>query len=138
MPDHAADAGTLMQHAEIAMHRAKRTTTTTTSSCVVYAPELNLHCPERLGLMAELRAAIEHDQLLLHFQPKGRIATRNVIGAEALVRWNHPRYGLLAPERFIVAVEYTGLINPLSEWVLDQALRECQRAHSAGFAYGSA
>jgi len=128
MPDHAADAGTLMQHAEIAMYRAKRTT----SSCVVYAPELNLHSPERLGLMAELRAAIEHDQLLLHFQPKGQIATRNVIGAEALVRWNHPRYGLLAPERFIVAAEHTGLINPLSEWVLSRALGECQRARACG------
>lgn len=130
MPDHAADADTLMQYAEIAMYRAKRNT----SSCVVYTPQLNPHSPERLGLMAELRDAVEQDQLLLHFQPKGQIATRNVLSAEALVRWKHPRHGLLAPDRFIVAAEHTGLIAPLTKWVLGRALMECRRAREAGIA----
>ncbi|MDA8363259.1 MAG: EAL domain-containing protein [Gammaproteobacteria bacterium] len=127
MPDHAADVDTLMQQADIAMYRAKRTT----SSYVIYAPELKQHSHERLGLMAELRDAIERDQLLLHFQPKGCIDTRHVAGTEALVRWQHPRHGLLAPERFITMAEHTGLIVPLSEWVLRRALGECRQARAA-------
>ena len=127
MPDHAADVDTLMQQADIAMYRAKRTT----SSYVIYAPELKQHSHERLGLMAELRDAIERDQLLLHFQPKGCIDTRHVAGTEALVRWQHPRHGLLAPERFITMAEHTGLIVPLSEWVLRRALNECRQARAA-------
>ena len=127
MPDHAADVDTLMQQADIAMYRAKRTT----SSYVIYTPELKQHSHERLGLMAELRDAIERDQLLLHFQPKGCIDTRRVAGTEALVRWQHPRHGLLAPERFITMAEHTGLIVPLSEWVLRRALNECRQARAA-------
>ena len=128
MPEHANDADTLLQRADIAMYRAKHMA----SDYAVYAPEFNLHSPERLGLMAELRDAIEQNRLLLHFQPKVELKTGRIVGTEALVRWQHPRLGLLPPDKFILAAEQTGLIGPLTRWVLTDALNHCQRARSEG------
>lgn len=128
LPEHADNADTLLQRADIAMYQAKHTA----SGYAVYMPEYNRHNPERLGLMAELRNAIEHDQLLLHFQPKVDLATGRIVGTEALVRWQHPRLGLLAPDRFIAAAEPTGLIGPLTRWVLIAALSHCQSASREG------
>jgi diguanylate cyclase (GGDEF)-like protein len=122
MPEHADDADMLLQRADIAMYRAKRMA----SDYAVYAPEFNPHSPERLGLMAELRDAIEQDQLLLHFQPKLELKTGRIVGTEALVRWQHQRLGMVPPDKFIVAAEQTGLIAPLTRWVLIDALRHCQ------------
>ncbi len=122
MPDHAIDPDGLMQRADIAMYRAKRMA----SGFVLYAPEFDPHSPERLGLMAELRDGIERGQLLLHLQPKIEIATGRIVGAEALVRWQHPRRGLLAPDIFIGAAEHTGLMAPLTRWILTDALNHCQ------------
>jgi diguanylate cyclase (GGDEF)-like protein len=124
MPEHADDADTLLQRADIAMYRAKRMA----SDYAVYTPELNLHSPERLGLMAELRDAIEQNQLLLHFQPKLELKTGRIVGNEALVRWQHPRLGMIPPDKFILAAEQTGLIGPLTRWVLIDALSHCQGA----------
>ena len=124
MPEHATDADTLLQRADIAMYRAKRMAT----GYALYAPDYDPHSPERLGLMAELRDAIEHDQLVLHFQPKVEIANRRIVGAEALVRWQHPRRGLLQPDKFIGIAEPTGLMAPLTRWVLTEALSHCQDA----------
>lgn len=128
VPEHATDADTLLQHADIAMYRAKRMA----SGYAVYSPKYNAHSPERLGLMAELRDAIERNQLLLHFQPKVEIRTGFTVGTEALVRWQHPRLGLLMPDKFISAVEYTGLMKPLTRWVLSNALNHCQTASDEG------
>ena len=128
MPEHANDADTLLQRADIAMYRAKKMA----SDYAVYSPEFNPHSPERLGLMAELRDAIEQNQLVLHFQPKVEIKTGRIIGNEALVRWQHPRLGLLSPDKFIVAAEQTGLIGPLTRWVLTDALTHCQGACREG------
>ena len=128
MPEHADNADTLLQRADIAMYRAKQMA----SGYAVYTPEYDRRSPERLGLMAELRAAIEGGQLLLHFQPKVVIATRRIVGSEALVRWQHPRLGLLAPDKFILAAEQTGLIGPLTRWVLIDALSHCQGARREG------
>ena len=128
MPEHAGDADTLLQRADIAMYRAKQMA----SGYAVYTPEYDRRSPERLGLMAELRAAIEGDQLLLHFQPKVEIKTGCIVGTEALVRWQHPRHGLLMPDKFIVAAEQTGLIGPLTRWVLTDALNKCQGARREG------
>ncbi len=119
MPEHADNADMLLQRADIAMYRAKRMA----SDYAVYAPEFNLHSPERLGLMAELRDAIEQEQLLLHFQPKLELKTGRIVGTEALVRWQHPRLGMVPPDKFIMAAEQTGLIAPLTRWVLVDALR---------------
>jgi EAL domain-containing protein (putative c-di-GMP-specific phosphodiesterase class I) len=121
MPEHANDADKLLQLADIAMYRAKKMA----SGYAIYEPRYNLHSMERLGLMAELRDAIEQDQLLLHFQPKLEIRTNRVVGLEALVRWQHPRLGLLYPDKFITIAEPTGLINPLTNWVLTEALNYC-------------
>ena len=128
MPEHADDADTLLQRADIAMYRAKQMA----SDYVVYAPEFNPHSPEKLGLMAELRDAIEQDQLLLHFQPKLDLKSGRIVGNEALVRWQHPRLGLLFPDKFIKAAEQTGLIGPLTRWVLIDALTHCQGGRREG------
>jgi EAL domain-containing protein (putative c-di-GMP-specific phosphodiesterase class I) len=76
--------------------------------------------------MAELRDAIEREQLVLHYQPKIDLRTGRPVAAEALVRWQHPRNGLLMPDQFIEACERTGLIKALTRWVLETAMRECR------------
>jgi len=128
MPDHADNADMLLQQADIAMYRAKQMA----SDYAIYTPKYNLHSPERLGLMAELRDAIEQNQLLLHFQPKVELKTGRIVGTEALVRWQHPRLGLVPPDKFILAAEQTGLIGPLTRWVLIDALTHCQGARREG------
>ncbi len=128
VPEHASDAGTLMQRADIAMYRAKQMA----SGYALYTQEFDSHSPERLGLMAELRDAIGNDQLLLHFQPKVAIKTGQIIGSEALVRWQHPRHGLLMPDHFITTAERTGLMEPLTDWVLTDALTRCTAAQEEG------
>ncbi len=127
-PDSASDADALLQQADIAMYRAKQLA----SGYAIYSPEHDPHSPERLGLMAELRDAIDKNQLLLYFQPKVRIDTSEVVGTEALVRWQHPRNGLLTPDKFIETAEHTGLMTPLTRWVLTDALNHCQQARSEG------
>ena len=128
MPEHADNADTLLQRADIAMYRAKQMA----SDYAVYAPELNPHSPERLGLMAELHDAIDQDQLLLHFQPKVDLKTRRIVGVEALVRWQHPHLGLLFPDKFIPDAEKTGLIGPLTHWVMIDALNYCKQSRPDG------
>ncbi len=128
LPEHANDADTLLQRADIAMYGAKRMA----SGYAIYAPRNDPYSSERLSLMAELREAIERNQLLLHFQPKVEIATGRIVGTEALVRWQHPRHGLLMPDRFITTAERTGLISPLTRWVLADALGHCQGACHEG------
>lgn len=120
-PGHASDADSLMQRADVAMYRAKQTG----GGFEVYASEYDPHNPRRLALMAELREAIDHDQLLLHYQPQIDIQTGRAVAAEALVRWQHPRDGLLMPDRFIATAERTALIKPLTHWVLAMALHQC-------------
>lgn len=128
MPEHADSTHMLLQAADIAMYHAKHMA----SNYAVYEPKYNLNTPEKLGLMAELREAIERNQLLLHFQPKLELSTNRIIGVEALVRWEHPRLGLLYPDQFILAAEQTGLISPLTGWVLEEALRYSQSENLKG------
>jgi len=77
-------------------------------------------------LRADLRHAIQHDQLLLHYQPQVDLTTGHIVQVEALVRWQHPQHGLLFPDQFVPLAEQTGLIRPLSLWVLNTVLRQCQ------------
>jgi EAL domain-containing protein (putative c-di-GMP-specific phosphodiesterase class I) len=93
-------------------------------SYAVYDPKLDQHSPQRLTLVAELRHAIDADQLVLHYQPTVNLKMRQITSAEALVRWQHPQYDLLSPDDFIPMAERTGLIKPLTLWVLDHALRQ--------------
>lgn len=119
LPDHADLPDVLLQRAEIAMYRAKKMA----SGYAIYTPEYDRRSPERIGLMAELRQAIDSGQLLLQFQPQVDIQSNHVVGSEALVRWQHPRLGLLPPDKFILAAEQTGLVGPLTRWVLIEALK---------------
>ncbi len=120
-PQHAADADGLLQHADVAMYHAK----STGSLHAVYDPEFDPHSPQRLALLGELRQAIDVGELVLHYQPKIELQTGHVVGAEALVRWYHPKRGMIPPDQFILIAEHTGLIKPLTLWVLDAALRQC-------------
>lgn len=127
-PQHGEDAGTLMRHADMAMYVTKPVG----HGYSVYSPEQFQQKPRRLALMRELRYAIEREEFLLHYQPKIDLRTKRVIGAEALVRWQHPLAGLIPPDQFIPLAERSGLIKPLTQWVINTALRQCQGWHSAG------
>ena len=127
-PEHGHDATTLLRRADVAMYVAKRAG----SGYAIYAPEQDEYSPSRLALIGELRQAIEQDQLLLYYQPKVDLATGQLDGVEALVRWQHPQRGVVPPDEFIPLAEHTGLIAPLSRWVLATALRQCRSWRDAG------
>ena len=130
-PDHGVDAVTLLQRADVAMYAAKEGH----DGVEVYDPERDTYSLERLSLVGELRRAIEQGELAVHYQPKADSHTGRVIGMEALVRWHHPRRGNISPEEIIRVAEQTGLIRPLTLFVLAQALRQCRSWRRAGFAY---
>jgi diguanylate cyclase len=127
-PEHGNDPDELLQRADIAMYAAKQAH----AGFVLFDPKLDQHSPRRLALLGELRRAIEHQQLVLHYQPKVDAHTRRVLGVEALVRWQHPTHGLIPPDEFIPLAERTGLITPLTHHVLDAALRQCRAWQQAG------
>ena len=119
-PQHGADPATLMRRADIAMYVAKRARTGYT----VYSPEHERHSPGRLSLMGELRDALQGDALVLHYQPQVSLPAGAVTGVEALIRWQHPRHGLMPPDEFLTIAEETGLIVGVSEWALNAALEQ--------------
>ncbi|MGY1820762.1 putative bifunctional diguanylate cyclase/phosphodiesterase [Geodermatophilus sp. SYSU D00079] len=125
---HGTDVQTLLQSADIAMYFAKDRGL----GVCVYDAELNVHSPERLGLLGELRRAIDAGELVLHFQPKAALSGEEVRGVEALVRWQHPERGLVGPAEFIPLAERTPLIRPLTRHVLDAALAQCARWRASG------
>ena len=120
-PDHGEDADTLVQRAGVALYVAAKTH----NGYALYSAALDEHSPRRLTLMGELRQALERDQLELHYQPKVEVAGGQVIGAEALVRWRHPRHGFIQPDEFIGLAERTRMIKPLTLWVMKRAFQDC-------------
>jgi len=120
-PKDGEDAETLERRADGAMYHAKYTR----EGIAFYRPELEQASQQRQSLTGELRHAIENHHLVLHYQPKIDFATRRVSAVEALVRWQHPRRGLLYPDSFIPLAEETGLIKPLTLAVIRMAVREC-------------
>jgi len=133
-PDQGANVDLLLRRADVAMYAAKRARTGVT----VYDPSLDRHAPERRALVEELRAAVAHDGLRLHYQPQVELSTGQVARVEALVRWPHPRRGLLPPEQWIPLAEQTDLIGPLTRWVLGEALRQCGAWQRAALPLGVA
>ncbi|MGH9798024.1 MAG: putative bifunctional diguanylate cyclase/phosphodiesterase [Candidatus Polarisedimenticolia bacterium] len=98
----------------------------------LYSPERDPYKPRRLAILGDLRRAIESDQLFLEFQPRIDLANGRLLGAEALVRWHHPVLGTLPPVEFIPLAEQTGLMRPLTRWVLGATLRQLRAWEEAG------
>jgi diguanylate cyclase (GGDEF)-like protein len=119
-PSHGTTVSTLLQRADVAMYDAKRGG----HGIATYSAERDPYSADRLGLLAELRRAIAEGELVLHYQPKVALATGAVVGVEALVRWQHPTRGLLAPDKFVPLAERTGAIAGLTRWVVDAALAQ--------------
>jgi diguanylate cyclase (GGDEF)-like protein/PAS domain S-box-containing protein len=131
-PDHAEDGDRLLRFADIAMYDAKEAN----SGYAVYAIDRDPFSPTRLALSGDLREAIKAGELVLHYQPKMRLDSGNIDGLEALVRWNHPEHGLIAPDSFIPLAEHSGLIQPLTLWVIERAMIQCGEWRRMGFGVG--
>jgi len=121
-PAHADDDDTLLVRAEMAMYAAKRRS----NGPVTYDPAIDATSAQTLTLMSELRQAIDRNELRLYLQPKLALEDRRVVGAEALVRWQHPQRGLVPPSQFIPFAEQTGFIRHLTMWVFEEAARHWQ------------
>lgn len=117
-PSHGRSAMVLLQRADVAMYYAKRQR----SGFAIYSQQIDPNSLRRLTMVGELRHAIDNDELLLHFQPKINVQTRTCCGVEVLVRWRHPQHGMMPPMEFVPLAEETGLIRPMTRWVLDSAL----------------
>ena len=128
-PADGDDSETLLKNAESAMHAAREGMR---GSFHFYSKAMHARVSERLSLEHELRQAIDRGELRLHYQDKILAGSRRVVGAEALVRWQHPTRGLLAPGAFIDVAEETGLIVPLGEWVLREACNQVTSWLEAG------
>ncbi len=128
-PDDSPDARTLLRHAFIAFDKADAEA----DQIAVFTDDLNPYSERRLTLMTNLRKALDNDELALNFQPQLRVSTGEVSGFEALLRWQHPEHGFVPPDEFIPMAEQTGLIRPVTAWVLEKALAFCRAMEMAGF-----
>jgi diguanylate cyclase (GGDEF)-like protein len=133
-PEHGQDVDVLMQRADVAMYQAKEGRT----GVERYVPELDGNSVQRLALAGDLRTALEREEFVLHYQPKVDLRTNAVSGAEVLLRWAHPVHGWLPPDEFIPLAEHTGLIVPLTNYVLDHALRQMGTWRAQGLDIGVA
>ena len=127
-PENGSDYESLTRHADAAMYVAKRSR----SGFEMYDSKKSSDDELDFALRAELRRAIEQDDLVLYYQPKISHETSKVSGLEGLVRWQHATRGLIPPDRFIPLAEQTGLIRPLTAWVLDKAVSQCAQLHHLG------
>lgn len=128
-PDHGTDAVALLKNADAAMYSAKENGR---NNFQFFTPEMNAQVVERLNLESDLRAALQNNELFLVYQPQSDIASGKLIGAEALLRWQHPKLGLIPPDKFIRIAENSGLILPIGEWVLRTACAQSRKWHSEG------
>ena len=128
-PENGADSHELLRCADVAMYYTK---SNDSQSCW-YDVENDVNSPQRLTLKSELDIAIENEQLRLYFQPKVNIQTQEVVGFEALVRWQHPKLGLLLPDEFLPLIEMTEMIHDLTDWVLKNAINSLIILRNNGF-----
>ncbi len=127
-PVHGTTARALMQHADTAIYQAKHTG----RPYAVYDPQQDPHRPERLSMMGELREGLDNGQFLFFFQPKIDLSTETVTTVEALIRWNHPERGFVAPDQFIPLAEQTGSIRKLTAWALAAAIKQSRNWSDRG------
>jgi len=128
-PEDGRDAETLLKNADIAMYRAKDLGR---NNYQFYSAQMNKHTFERLAMESSLRRAVERNEFLLHYQPKLDLRTGAIAGVEALVRWQHPDWGMVSPAQFIPLAEETGLIVQIGEWVLKTACEQNKRWRDQG------
>jgi diguanylate cyclase (GGDEF)-like protein len=128
-PEHGNTAQMLITRADAAMYNVKKGGR---NDVRVFATEMSTFFPERLMLENDLRRALERHEFELHYQPKVVLENGSVIGMEALVRWRHPRKGLVAPDQFIPLAEESGLIVPIGRWVIEEACRQNKAWQDAG------
>ncbi|HHH36499.1 MAG TPA: EAL domain-containing protein [Gammaproteobacteria bacterium] len=127
-PEHGTDSALLLRHADVAMYVAKNNNLDYT----LYDASQDKRSISRLSLMWDLRRAIDNGDLILEFQPVVTLATGAVESVESLVRWHHPKRGMLMPEEFIALSEQANLIKPLTLWVMENAARQCSRWQTQG------
>jgi len=129
-PDDGRDVDSLIQHADTAMYQAKDSGR---NNFRFFTANMHAKALARLTLESDLRRAIERGQLVLHYQPVLSLASGEVVGAEALLRWNHPEHGLVMPAEFVSLAEETGLIVPIGAWVLDSACAQARAWDARGY-----
>lgn len=120
-PDHGSESSTLLRCADVAMYEAKRKS----AGIAIWDDNYDQHSLDRLSLMSDLRKAVDHDQLVLVYQPKLSLRPAGELHVEALVRWQHPSRGLVPPSEFIPFAEQTGYIRVITQWVIARAVAQC-------------
>jgi diguanylate cyclase (GGDEF)-like protein/PAS domain S-box-containing protein len=128
-PEDGGDVDTLLMNADAAMYRAKARGR---GGFQLYDKSMNECALDDLRMETRLRRAIERDEFILHYQPRIDVLSGRIAGAEALIRWQHPERGLLAPAEFIPLVEQAGLVIPIGEWAIETACRQSAKWHKAG------
>ncbi len=131
-PNDGEESDTLLRNADVAMYRAKDLGK---NNYQFYSDDLSARIFERMTLETHLRHALERDEFALYYQPQIDVRTQKIMGVEALLRWNHPEFGLVTPNNIVPLMEETGLIEKVGRWVLETACRQSRIWHDAGWSY---